>query len=140
MGEFPNKETQFKPGESGNSNGRPKGSRNRQTIIKELLESKAIEKFSEHHKKIFGDDYKPETLADQLAAAMAVQALGGGKGAVQAFNALYDGAYGKMTEKIENEHTFTQMGRVKAQEVAGRGEVDLSFDVGSAPGKIPGSE
>ena len=29
----------FKPGQSGNPNGRPKGSRNRSTIVKELLEA-----------------------------------------------------------------------------------------------------
>ena len=33
---FPNTETQFKPGESGNPNGRPAGSKNLATIIREL--------------------------------------------------------------------------------------------------------
>lgn len=41
MGEFPNKETQFQPGTSGNPNGRPKGSKNVATVLKMLLEKRA---------------------------------------------------------------------------------------------------
>jgi len=33
---FPNKDTQFKPGESGNPKGKPKGTKNLSTIIREL--------------------------------------------------------------------------------------------------------
>lgn len=35
---FPNDDTKFKPGESGNPAGRPKGSRNLSTILREMLE------------------------------------------------------------------------------------------------------
>lgn len=35
---FPNDDTKFKPGESGNPEGRPKGSRNLSTILREMLE------------------------------------------------------------------------------------------------------
>lgn len=35
---FPNDDTKFKEGESGNPSGRPKGSRNLSTILKEMLD------------------------------------------------------------------------------------------------------
>lgn len=35
----PPKETRFKKGQSGNPNGRPKGSRNKRTIVKEIIET-----------------------------------------------------------------------------------------------------
>lgn len=36
--EFPNDNTKFKPGQSGNPNGRPKGARSLSTILREMLE------------------------------------------------------------------------------------------------------
>lgn len=39
MGEFPNRDTQFQPGESGNPNGRPQGTRSLSTIIRDLTEN-----------------------------------------------------------------------------------------------------
>ena len=38
----------WKPGESGNPNGRPKGAKNRVTLIKEALEAEMVEKGSAH--------------------------------------------------------------------------------------------
>lgn len=38
MGDFPNRSTQFKKGEVNNPNGRPRGSKNIKTILRELLE------------------------------------------------------------------------------------------------------
>lgn len=35
---FPNDDTKFKPGQSGNVNGRPKGTRNLSTILREMIE------------------------------------------------------------------------------------------------------
>lgn len=43
MGEFPNKETQFKPGESGNPGGLPKGTKQLSTHIQELLNDEKFE-------------------------------------------------------------------------------------------------
>ena len=43
MGEFPNKETQFKPGQSGNPAGKPKGAKHISTYIQEALTDENFE-------------------------------------------------------------------------------------------------
>jgi len=43
MGEFPNKETQFKPGQSGNPAGLPKGTKQLSTWIQELMNDEQFE-------------------------------------------------------------------------------------------------
>lgn len=48
----PPKATQFKPGQSGNKRGRPKGSRNFSTDLKEILASKTVVTLNGKPKKI----------------------------------------------------------------------------------------
>ncbi len=116
--------TPWKPGHSGNPKGRPKGSRNRSTIMRELLELTAVENVKDYQKAIMGDDFQPDTIADQIAAAIVMKALDGD---VAAFKELMDSAFGKLTDRVENQHSFTQMGRVEV------GGAELTFDVGSDP-------
>lgn len=46
------KVTQFQPGQSGNPSGRPKGSKNRATIVKQALEAQAIDQISQDASEI----------------------------------------------------------------------------------------
>lgn len=122
----------WKPGESGNPAGKPKGTRNRSTIVRELLEAKAFKKFTDQQKELIGDDHDPKTLADQMAAALALRAL---QGDPAAFKELMDSSYGKLTDKVQTDHTFNQMGRVEATEGDGAPgqqlkRVTLDFQVG----------
>lgn len=73
-----------KPGQSGNPKGKPKGTLNRATIIRRWLEVTDQDGVSE---------------ADKLVLA---QLMKGKKGAIDAFHALFDGGYGKMTDKQES--------------------------------------
>lgn len=135
----------FEPGVSGNSAGRKPGSRNRKKVIEDILNRAAADIFKEQQKKVLGEDFDPATVEDQMVAAMLVQVMAGGKGAVQAFHALMDGKHGKMTEKVETAHSFTQMGRVKIAKVNDQNgketqSVELSFNVGSEPEKLPPQE
>lgn len=116
MNEFPSKENQFKAGQSGNPSGRPKGSRNRSTIVREWLEAKAT------------DDSEGE-VSDQLVRALIRKAA---EGDVMAFRELFDSGYGKNTDKIESNVTYTKMGRVSIQDEHGQ-EKYLEFNVGSPP-------
>lgn len=107
----------FKSGEewTGNAKGRPKGSRNRSTIVRELLEVKAT-------------DGEGGQVADQLVRSLIKKAAAGD---VAAFKELFDSGYGKNTDKVESNVRYTQMGRV----TIGSGEEakELIFDVGSPP-------
>jgi Family of unknown function (DUF5681) len=100
----------FKSGQewNGNAEGRPKGSRNRSTIVREWLEAKATD----------GEGQ----IADQLVRALIKKAA---QGDVAAFKELMDSGFGKLTDKVENQHSFTAMGRVMV------GTKALEFDVGN---------
>lgn len=73
-----------KPGEVRNPNGRPKGSRNRSTIVREAIE--AI---------LEGQD---QQIVDNMTAAIIRKAC---EGDVPAYRELLDSAYGKVTDKQE---------------------------------------
>jgi len=78
---------------SPNPNGRPKGSRNRSTVIREFLEATMTEK-----NPITG---KTEKLSVEqlMALSMIKQVLS--KGNVHAWNSIKDDAYGKAKESVE---------------------------------------
>ena len=82
----------FKKGESGNPAGRPKGSRNRNTTVKELFELATKQKNA-----ITGVE---ETLTQERAITIAiiVKAI---KGDVNAYKALMDSCYGAPVQQIE---------------------------------------
>ena len=82
----------FKPGESGNPNGRPKGARNRSTLVREWLEVKQKEK-----NPLTG---QVEVLEQQdlITLALIKKAK---KGDVQAYKELMDSAHGKIEQKTD---------------------------------------
>ena len=84
----------FKPGESGNPNGRPKGTRNRSTIVKQWLE---VEQKAKN--PISG---KEEVLEQQDLITLALLKKAR-EGDVQAFKELMDSAYGKLNQTLTHE-------------------------------------
>ena len=77
----------FKKGQSGNPNGRPKGSRNRATIVREWLEVQ-----QEINNPITGQKEKLQQQ-DIITLALIKQAR---EGNVRAWEALMDSAHGKV--------------------------------------------
>jgi hypothetical protein len=75
----------FKKGEVSNPNGRPKGSKNRSTIVKELLE------FASSQKNVLTGEQETLTQEQAITLAMLLKA---GKGDVNAYKALMDSCYG----------------------------------------------
>jgi hypothetical protein len=82
MSKFPNKETQFKKGESGNPNGRPK----KLPQLNELLAD------------ILGEDKDGITAAEAILKALRAKAA---KGDIRAAEVLLDRAYGKPKQTTE---------------------------------------
>jgi hypothetical protein len=83
----------FKKGQSGNPNGRPKGSRNRSTIVREIL---SVIMLGEN--PITGKKEKL-TIEEQMIFSMISQVIH--KGNVHAWNSIKDDAYGKNKESVE---------------------------------------
>ena len=86
----------FKKGQSGNPNGRPKGTKNRSTLVRELLEMESTfnNPLTEQSEKL---SYAEQIIIAQIAEAR--------KGNVQAFKELMDSAYGKMKDVHQFEET-----------------------------------
>ena len=86
----------FKKGQSGNLNGRPKGTKNRTTLVRELLEmvSTFDNPLTKQSEKL---SYAEQIIIAQIAEAR--------KGNVQAFKELMDSAYGKMKDVHQFEET-----------------------------------
>lgn len=101
----------WKQGQSGNPKGKPKGARNRSTIVREWLEAQAV-------------DGQGGQVADQLVRALIKKAA---EGDVSAFKELFDSGYGKNTDKIESQVQYTKMGQVTV------GGKPLEFNVGQKP-------
>lgn len=129
MGDLPKGMTPWKKGQSGNPAGKPKGTKNRSTLFKDFLESPAIEAFMSKGM----ENIPVETIADQLVIAAIVKAQGGD---VQAIKEVLDSAYGKVTDKIEQKHVFTQMGSVELGDKTDA----LEFNVGKPAEKPQGED
>lgn len=111
----------FKPGVSGNPAGKPKGAKNRSTVLKELyammIEGQKLDGTKE---KMSVEQAVMHALINKMMA-----------GDVAAIKEGQDTVYGKVADKIDTTHSFTAMGRVKVGE-----DKALDFDVGEAP-KLP---
>jgi len=86
-------------GSHGKETGRPKGSRNRSTIVREWLEA------TESMKNPITGESEKLTQYDIITLALIQKAR---KGDVQAFKELMDSSFGKIPDKLlaENKNTF----------------------------------
>lgn len=73
--------------------GRPKGSRNRSTVIREFLEANTREKNPYTNEEM--------TVLQKMTLSIIAKAM---KGDVMAYNALMDNTFGKLKDKIEVEN------------------------------------
>jgi hypothetical protein len=89
----------FKKGQSGNPKGRPKGRRNRATIIREWLE------VSQKIKNPITGETEELEQQDIMTLALIKKAR---EGDVSAFRELMDGAHGKVVQQIQQETTINE--------------------------------
>ena len=83
---------EFKKGESGNPNGRPKGSRNRSTIARQWLE------VNQNLKNPLTGENETMSQEDLMTLALIKKAR---EGDVAAYKALMDSGYGAPVQQIE---------------------------------------
>ena len=85
-------EPRFQPGESGNPNGRPKGSKNRSTIARKWLE------VMQDAKNPITGELEKLSQEDLMTLAIIHKAR---KGDVNAYKQLMDSAFGMPTQQID---------------------------------------
>jgi hypothetical protein len=107
-----NKEDNLKPswekGESGNPNGRPKGSRNRSTIAKYWLE------VNQNLKNPLTGENQTMSQEDLMTLALIKKARDGD---VNAYKALMDSGYGAPIQQIEQTQTNIDLSDLTTDEI-----------------------
>lgn len=101
MGEFPSKPNQFRPGESGNLSGRPKGIKNLSTLLKEMLEEEIDWEDPLNGKRV---KYK---FKQHINARLLRKAIDGD---AQAINTIFDRTEGKPKNSDTPEHEGSSSG------------------------------
>ena len=96
-------ETRFQPGVSGNPKGRPKGSRNLSTIVKELLFDEQLADKMLKTKPSYWQHLPDKNFANALVTVMIIKALGGD---IKAANWLRVTGYGNKIEPDNQEREF----------------------------------
>jgi len=97
---FPNKDTQFKKGESGNENGRPKGVPNSSTRLTRLLE------LVQRKKNPVTGEIEDFTTIELMDMAQIAKSL---KGDTRAYEALLDRLEGKAKQEINQNVTNNEL-------------------------------
>jgi hypothetical protein len=95
MGKLENLKS-YKPGQSGNPKGKPKGTKNRATALKRFMDLSAKIINPENSKSMDG------TIEEKIAAAQIKKAL---EGDTTAFREIMDSLYGKIPQKQDIDHT-----------------------------------
>lgn len=121
--------TPWPKGVSGNIKGKPKGTKNRSTVLKELMAATLTAK----PKDAPFDLPDGVTVEYGVAAALIAAAF---KGDVSAVKEIHDTIYGKITDKTETTHTIKKMGKILVED--GTQAKALEFNVGDDPLPIEG--
>jgi hypothetical protein len=106
------KESNLKPnwdkGESGNPNGRPKGSKNRSTIARQWLE------VNQNLKNPITGVNETMSQEDLMTLALIKKARDGD---VNAYKALMDSGYGAPIQQIEQQQTTVDLSELTTEEI-----------------------
>lgn len=99
-GKHPNSLNNLKPAQKGdvrNPNGRPKGAKNRSTVLKEFLDLQMKTKHGKPVSNPFDPNQKEITVEQAIIASLLKEGLSGN---VRAIQEILDTIYGKNTEKV----------------------------------------
>ena len=95
-------------GESGNPNGRPKGSKNRSTIARQWLE------VNQNLKNPLTGENETMSQEDLMTLALIKKARDGD---VNAYKALMDSGYGAPIQQIEQQQTTVDLSELTTEEI-----------------------
>lgn len=110
---FPNKDTQFKPGKSGNPDGKPKGSRHLSTIIQELANDIDWDKTTLKNK----DELKEKYGKNGFKAVAYVALTKAMTGDVRAMDWLAKHGYGDKVDITSNGQTLGDIDAARAEQL-----------------------
>ncbi len=100
----------FKPGQSGNPKGRPKGIKNRQTLLREFIHLEAPEDIQELYNS---NSKKKITMDEAINLALAMKAAHGDPQAIKLYYEYFDGKKLKQENEISGnlniEHTLKEV-------------------------------
>jgi uncharacterized protein YjiS (DUF1127 family) len=102
------KKHEFKKGESGNPNGRPKGAKNRSTIARYWLE------VNQNLKNPLTGESETMSQEDLMTLALIKKAR---EGDVNAYKALMDSGYGAPIQQIEQTQTNVDLSELTTDEI-----------------------
>jgi hypothetical protein len=102
------KKHEFNKGESGNPNGRPKGSKNRSTIARQWLE------VNQNLKNPLTGANETMSQEDLITLALIKKARDGD---VNAYKALMDSGYGAPVQQIEQQQTTVDLSELTTEEI-----------------------
>jgi hypothetical protein len=102
------KKHEFNKGESGNPNGRPKGSKNRSTIARQWLE------VNQNLKNPLTGANETMSQEDLITLALIKKARDGD---VNAYKALMDSGYGAPIQQIEQQQTTVDLSELTTEEI-----------------------
>jgi hypothetical protein len=102
------KKNEYNKGESGNPNGRPKGSKNRSTIARQWLE------VNQNLKNPLTGENETMSQEDLMTLALIKKARDGD---VNAYKALMDSGYGAPIQQIEQQQTTVDLSELTTEEI-----------------------
>jgi hypothetical protein len=102
------KKHEFNKGESGNPNGRPKGSKNRSTIARQWLE------VNQNLKNPLTGVNETMSQEDLITLALIKKARDGD---VNAYNAIMNSGYGAPVQHIEQQQTTVDLSELTTEEI-----------------------
>lgn len=102
------KKYEFKKGESGNPNGRPKGSKNRSTIAKKWLE------VNQNSKNPITGSVEDMSQEDLITLAQIKKAR---EGDTSSYKALMDSVYGAPIQQVDQTQTNYDFTNLSAEEI-----------------------
>lgn len=137
---FPNPDTQFKPGQSGNPDGKPKGRRSLATVVRDFLESEIDwEKLPLKDSQKFSEQYPGKTAGEALVITAFGKALDGDSAAR---DWLRRSGYGDKVDITSDDKPIPILGVLNVSTNPGsvQDSAAIEADTGDSGGNVSGQD